>query len=121
MTLTKRMYDVLLVSAVKKVNTALMPLFSGDTFDKVTTVDSIAKAQRKLVDRDYDLVIINAPLPDDFGRKFAIDVCTDSDRVALIIVANTMYDEISSKLTPHGVMVAGRPMELTVVKQLMEV
>ena len=53
----ERVYSVLLVSAAEKVNNALLPLFRGGSFDPVTVVDTIAKAQRRLSDRDYDLVI----------------------------------------------------------------
>ena len=107
----ERIYSVLIVSAAEKVNNALLPFFRGGSFEPVTVVDTIAKAQRRLSDRDYDLVLINAPLPDDFGRKFAVDVCTESDSVAAIIVRSEMYDEISTSMTPKGVMVVMRPLE----------
>lgn len=107
----ERVYSVLIVSAAEKVNNALLPFFRGGSFEPVTVVDTIAKAQRRLSDRDYDLVLINAPLPDDFGRKFAVDVCTESDSVVAIIVRSEMYDEISTSMTPKGVMVVMRPLE----------
>ncbi|MCR5304669.1 MAG: ANTAR domain-containing protein [Lachnospiraceae bacterium] len=121
MTLKRRIYSVLIVSAAKNVNSVLASLVTGDRFEPVTMVDTVARAQRRMVDRDYDLVIINAPLPDDFGRKLAIDVCTDSGRVALLIVRNDMYDEISGAMTPHGVMVARRPVENMVMGNLLDV
>lgn len=121
MTPARRVYSVLLVSAAKKVNTALMTYFSGERFDTVTVVDSAARARRRMADRDYDMVIINSPLPDEFGRTLAMDVCTDSDRVALLIVRSDMYAEISNALTSHGVLVAKRPMEHAVMEQLLDV
>ena len=121
MALAKRIYSVLLVSAAKTVNTALLPFLSGERFEPVTVVDTVAKAQRRMVDRDFDLVIINAPLPDEFGRRFAIDVCTDSDRVALLMVRTDIYDELRTAMTPHGVLVARRPMEVSVLSQLLDV
>ncbi len=121
MTPARRVYSVLLVSAAKKVNTALMTYFSGERFDTVTVVDSAARARRRMADRDYDMVIINSPLSDEFGRTLAMDVCTDSDRVALLIVRSDMYAEISNALTSHGVLVAKRPMEHAVMEQLLDV
>ncbi len=120
MTLDKHVYSVLLVSAAKKGNAALLSFLPAERFEPVTVVDTIAKARRRLVDRNYDLVIINAPLPDDFGRKFAIDVCTDSERVALLMVRNDMYDEISSRMAPHGVLVIKRPVERLLLEQILD-
>jgi len=68
----ERVYSVLLVSAAEKMNTRLTAFFSGGGFEPVTVVDSVAKAQRRLLDREYDLVIVNSPLPDDFGKKLYI-------------------------------------------------
>ena len=101
----ERIYSVLIVSAAEKVNNALLPFFRGGSFEPVTVVDTIAKAQRRLSDRDYDLVLINAPLPDDFGRKFAVDVCTESDSVAAIIVRPLEEDRIGELI---GVMCSFR-------------
>ncbi len=111
MTQAEHVYSVLLVSAQEKLNKMILPALSGGRYDPVTVVDSVAKAQRKLVDADYDLVIINAPLPDDFGRKFAVDVCSESERVAIMTVRSDMFDEIASSMTPKGVMVVKRPLD----------
>ena len=120
MTGARPIYSVLLVSAAKKINTALMPFFPPERFEPVTVADSAARARRILADRDYDLVIINAPLPDEFGRKLAVDVCIDSERVALLLVRSDMYDEIRSAMSVHGVLVTRRPMERSVFKQLLD-
>ena len=111
MTQAEHVYSVLIVSAQEKLNKMILPALSGGRYDPVTVVDSIAKAQRKLVDADYDLVIINAPLPDDFGRKFAVDVCSESERVAVMTVRSDMFDEIASSMTSKGVMVIKRPLD----------
>ena len=121
MTPAEHIYSVLIVSAAEKINNALLSEFSGGRFDPVVIVDSVAKAQRRMVDEDYDLVLINAPLPDDFGRRFAVDVCTDSDRVALIMVRSDMFDEISSSLTPKGVMVIKKPLEVNRLDEMVAV
>ena len=121
MLLIRHVYNVLLVSSAGQLNTALLPFFDAERFEPVTVVDTVSRAQRMLAERDYDLVIINAPLPDDFGRRFAIDVCTDSGRVALLIVRSDIYDETCSAMTPHGVLVAKRPMERSVMEELLDV
>ena len=117
----ERVYSVLLVSAAEKMNTRLASFFSGGGFEPVTVVDSVAKAQRRLLNREYDLVIVNSPLPDDFGKKLAVDVVAESGGVSLRLVKSDMYDEIASSMIPRGVMVAKRPLEDSVIDQLLNI
>lgn len=116
-----KVYSVLLVSAAEKMNNVLKARFTGERYETLTIVDSIAKAQRKLDERDYDFVVINAPLPDDFGRKFAVDAVTDSERVSLLIVRSDMYDEISSSMTSRGVMIVKRPLDENRIDEMLNV
>ncbi len=113
-------YNVLIVSAAEKMNNVLRPLFAGGRFDNVLFVDSVASAQRIVAERDFDFVIVNSPLPDDFGKRFAADVCVDSESVSLMIVRSDLYDEISSSMSPRGVMVAKRPPDMAVYSQLID-
>ncbi|MCR5293587.1 MAG: ANTAR domain-containing protein [Lachnospiraceae bacterium] len=118
MTTAGRSYSVLLVSAARKINTALMSFLPGERFDPVTVVDTAARARRAMTDREYDLVIVNAPLPDEFGRKLAVDVSAESDRVALLLVRSDVYEDICIAMTPHGVLTARRPMDAAALQQL---
>ena len=66
-------YSVLLVSASDKFNATTTTLLPVTDYWPVTTVKSIAEAKRRLLDQPYDIILINAPLPDDFGMRLAID------------------------------------------------
>ena len=94
----ERVYSVLLVSAAEKMNTRLATFFSGGGFEPVTVVDSVAKAQRRLLNREYDLVIVNSPLPDDFGKKLAVDVVAESGGVSALL----RQSPASSQLHAHS-------------------
>ncbi len=115
-----RTYSVLLVSAAEKVNTTLQGLLSGERFERVTIASTIARASRLLAEQDYDLVIINTPMPDDFGRKFAVDAVADSERVAMLLVRSELYDDISGGMNARGVMVARRPLDPEVISQMID-
>ncbi len=119
MTKAGRTYSVLLVSAARKINTALMSFLPGERFDPVTVVDTAGRARRTMTEREYDLVIINAPLPDEFGRKLAVDFCDGSERVVLLMVRSDVYEDISIAMTPHGVLTARRPMDTGMLEQLL--
>lgn len=116
----EHVYSVLLVSAAEKFNKELLTILPKSRFDPVIVVDSISRAQRKVLERSYDLVIVNTPLPDDFGRKFAIDVCGNKATVAMLLVKSEIYGEIYSKMSPHGVMVARKPTTKVVMEQFFD-
>ena len=109
MVFQSRIYSVLVVSASQKFNDALTRLIPETLYSPVTVVSSVAAARRKLLDRAYDLVLINAPLPDDFGSKRAIDVCSSSSAVALLLVKTEALEETNTQVQDRGVYTLSKP------------
>ena len=109
-----RTYSVLLVSAAEKFNESLMPLLPGSMYYPVTTVKSVSAAKRRLLDQDYDLVLVNDPLPDDPGVRLAVDACTDSPAGVLLFVRRELYDEICEQVSEWGVAVLPKPEETAI-------
>lgn len=112
--------SVLIVSAAEKFNSSLTALLSPKDFSPVDIVNSISEAQRRIAQRTYDIVVINAPLPDDFGRKFAVDVCSGRSSVAMLLVRSDIYDEIYSKVFEYGVMTLQKPTTVPILKQSLD-
>ena len=69
MVFSDQTYSVLVVSAAQKFNEAFAAMLPGSEYYPVRFVGNIAAARREMVNKTYDLVIINAPLPDDFGHR----------------------------------------------------
>ena len=68
-------YSVLLVSASAKFMDSVLPLLPERSFSPITKAPDVSSARRCLLERSYDLLIINAPLSDEFGTNFALDIC----------------------------------------------
>ena len=83
----------------------------------VCYVSNIAAARRELLDRAYDFVIINAPLPDDFGTRFAIDTCAKSGTIVLLLLRSDAYEEVNAKVTLHGVFTLQKPTPVQTLQQ----
>ena len=109
MVFSDRAYSVLVVSAAGKFNDTLLAMLPESDCDPIRFVTSIAAAKRALMERSYDFVIINAPLPDDFGVKFAIDACAGKGTVALLLVRTEVYEEIRAKSQSQGVFTLAKP------------
>lgn len=110
-------YSTLIVSAVQKFDDAIAPMLPCSEYWPVCFVSNIAAARRELLGRAYDLIIINAPLPDDPGTRFAIDACAQSSAVVLLLVRSDVYDEISAKVTPQGVFTLPKPTSTQTLRQ----
>ena len=116
----EHIYSVLIVSAAEKFNHSLRALFPEKDYHPVHFVSSVGEAQRSIVERPYDLVLINAPLPDDFGRKLAIDVCTDRGSVAMLLVKSDIYAEIYDKVVDYGVLTMPKPTTVPIITQSLD-
>lgn len=117
----ERTYSVLLVSSSEKFNTAIFPLLPSTDYWPVNTASSISEAQRKLVESVYDIVIINAPLPDDFGMQLAVGICESSGAGVLLLVKNELYNDIYAKVVIHGVLTLSKPTNMQMIAQNLRV
>ena len=121
MVFQERTYSVLLVSASEKFNTSISPLLPVTDYWPITIARSIGEARRRMVDDTYDLVIINSPLPDDFGTRFAINACANSDAGVLLLVKNALYEDVDAKVLPYGVVTLSMPTNQLMVSQSLRV
>lgn len=110
-------YSVLVVSALQRFNDALSPMLPGLEYDPVCFVGNIGAARREMLGRQFDFVIINAPLPDDFGVRFAIDLCEKTDCVVLLLLRADAYEEVNARVQPYGVFTIQVPIPAQTLKQ----
>lgn len=120
MSLKEYVYSVLIVSSSERFHTSFSALLPQKTYAPVDIVQSISHARRKFSEKTYDLVIINAPLPDEFGRKFAIDICSTKNTVAILLVKGELYDETYAKVLEHGVLTLRKPTSVPTMTQALD-
>ena len=109
MSLKERVYSVLIVSAAESFNDALFALLPTSKYSPTHFVSNISAAKRALAERAFDFVIINSPLPDDIGTRFAIDTGSSKETVVLLMVRAELQAEIYDKVAEHGVFVLPKP------------
>ena len=109
MSLKERVYSVLIVSAAEGFNDALSALLPTSKYSPTNFVSNISAAKRALAERAFDFVIINSPLPDDIGTRFAIDTGSSKETVVLLMVRAELQAEIYDKVAEHGVFVLPKP------------
>ena len=66
-----RTYSVLSVAAAEKFHTSLRELLPAGRYAPVRFAYDAADARRRLLESRYDIIIISAPLRDEFGTDLA--------------------------------------------------
>ena len=102
-------YSVLVVSASEAFVATLSEMLPEAQFSPVVKANNISLAKRLFTERSFDFVIINSPLPDDIGIRFAIDTSSSGGTAVLMLVRNEIHDEIYSKVFEHGVFTLAKP------------
>lgn len=117
MLFNERTYSVLVVSSSDKLNTALRSLLSESQCSPIRFTASVASANRELLEKTYDFVIVNSPLPDDTGVKLAIDVCSGRSTVCVLLVRAEQHEEIQARVINHGVFTLLKPITGSTMNQ----
>lgn len=113
-------YSVLIVSSSEKFASTILPLLPENEFGPVEIVKNAGEARRKLVNRNIDILLINAPLADDFGTSLALDVVADSQSGVLMFIKSDIYDEVTDKVIDYGVFTLSKPTSAPVVHQILK-
>ena len=105
----ERRYSVLAVSASLKFVETLRTLLPEGRYGPVTVLHDAAAARRALAENSYDLVLINTPLPDEFGTRLALDACESSSAGVLLLVKAEHCPDIEAQVSVHGVLTLAKP------------
>lgn len=104
------MNSVLIVSSHDKGKDFLSELLKAQGFSEITTVKSCGEARRLLTQKDFELVVINAPLRDESGEELSIMVTDISITGVILIVKSEIADYVSAKVEDYGVFVLPKPL-----------
>ena len=109
MGLKQTVYSVLIVSASDTFTSSLIALMPESRFSPIHKVKDCGAAGRTLSGREYDLILINSPLPDGNGQSFAIDICSGRSSAVLMMIRSELHEEIKDKVSEHGVFTLPKP------------
>lgn len=104
------MESVLIVSSSEKGKIHLKELLTLESYRDIITADNGNEARRILIERDFDLCVINAPLRDEFGAEFAINIANKGISQVMLMIKNDIADEVSAKVEDFGVFVVPKPL-----------
>ena len=114
-------YSALVVSAPGRFSDALAGLLPEAGCSPVCFAENVAAARRILLDRSFDFVLINTPLPDDSGSRLAMDLCSSRGTVTLLLVRAELYDEQRARVLESGVFTLSKPTSSQLVEQFLKI
>lgn len=117
---SERVYKVALVSSSEKFNGAMLPLLPKNRFSPISVYRDAKSARRVIFKEKPDIVIINTPLPDDFGTNLALDVSGTDGVCVLLFTRAENFSELSSVLAPHGVLTLPKPTSPELTEEVVE-
>lgn len=120
MELAEHAYSVLLVSPPGKISQSILALLPQNRYTPILCDSDTAGARRHLLEQSYDILIINTPLPDEFGTRLALDTVSNSTTGVLLLVKAEHYPEISVQVSPHGVLVLSKPTTAQMITQSLQ-
>ena len=115
-----RSYSVLSVAAAEKFHTSLRELLPSGRYDPVHSAFDAAEARRRLLESRYDIIVISAPLRDEFGTHLAQHFSENSGAGILLLVKPEYYSDVSAQVTPLGVLALAKPTSPQLMLQCME-
>lgn len=80
-----------------------------------------AEARRLFIDNDYELVLIHAPLPDEFGHELAAAATERTTAGVLLVAKRELCDDIAPKVEDYGVIVVEWPLNAKLFHQAMKI
>ena len=103
------MESALIVSRTKTSVAYFAKVLNADSCEQIVTLQSCGEARRLLSERDFDLVIINAPLQGESGESLSIHIASKGVSQVILVVNSEYFDEVSAATEDEGILVVARP------------
>ena len=105
------MERVLLISGSSQGLDMLVQLIrSAGLSYEVSALSNGSEARRIVNQKDFELIVINAPLPDEFGHELSIDIIEKTNSSVILICKAEIADDVSDKVSDYGVCVVSKPL-----------
>jgi len=108
------MENALIVSTSEKSVAFFTEMLNAAGYGAVTVLKTGAEARRFFPERDFDIVVIYVPLPDETGESLSRLVVSKEPAQAILVVKGEYFDEMSAATEDDGVLVVARPVDRTV-------
>lgn len=104
----KIIYRVLIAGANDRTFDSFRELLPPDSYEAPLRAGSAGEVKRMLLETDVDLVILNAPLRDEFGTQLALNLSRDNLCILMLVPAES-FDAVCYKVEDEGILTLSKP------------
>ena len=103
------MGSVLIVSRTEKSVAYFSEILRADSCEQIVALPTCGEARRLLLERNFDLVIINTPLQDESGESLSRHIASKGMAQVILVVKSEYFDEVSAVTESEGILVVAKP------------
>ena len=112
------MERILVVSSTEKTHAMLAQFLSScGVQSQLCRAMAGSEARRALVDGEFDLVLVNTPLPDEFGHELAQLAAGETTAGVILLAKAEIADSVAEKVEDDGVFVVPKPLSRVLFMQ----
>lgn len=103
------MDSVLIVSNTNTTMGIISAMLQSQAFSRIVTTQDGSEARRYLLDGEFDLVIIDTPLLNEFGDDVALHAAERTTSGIILVVEHERLEDIAPRVEDSGVFVLPKP------------
>jgi len=103
------MESALIVSYTEKSASFFSEVLNAAGIKQISVLNSTGEARRSLLEQDFDLVIVDAPLADESGESFSRHIASKGLSQVILAVKSELFNAISAVCEDDGVLTISKP------------
>lgn len=107
----------LIVSAGASSNEYLSARLAELGYTRPLIVPSGAEARRRMTESDFELIVVNAPLPDEFGHELCLAAVEKTDAGVVFLTKAAAAEQLLAPMNEGGVLLLSKPFSNTLFLQ----
>lgn len=108
------MESALIVTSSEKGTAFFTEMLSMASIAEIATLRTCAEARRLLMERDFDLIIINSPLRDESGESLARHAAAKGISQVILVVKSEYFEAVSAQTEEYGVLTVAKPINRSI-------
>ena len=105
------MDNALIVSCAEKSITLFSEALTAVSISQITALASAGETRRVLLEKNFDLVVIDTPLPDEFGEVLARHIAAKGLSQVIIAVNREHFNAMCAVCQEDGILTITKPFD----------
>jgi len=103
------MENALIVSCTEKSASFFSDVLNSASIRQISVLYSAGEARRSLLEQDFDLVVVDAPLADESGEIFSRHIASKGLSQVILAVRSELFQAVSAVCEGDGVLTISKP------------